>query len=116
MSFRKQRFVKQGKRTFKTYAPCLLCNKGIIYGQLMALERYEGHTREKRVLETICFTCTVLTDCNCDLQLSLSFSDSSNLAQNKWEIRTPPLPPNQSSGGLLFRFILSKIFACFTGP
>ena len=99
-----------------TYAPCLLCNKGIIYGQLMALERYEGHTREKRVLETICFTCTVLTDCNCDLQLSLSFSDSSNLAQNKWEIRTPPLPPNQSSGGLLFHFILSKIFACFTGP
>lgn len=49
----------------------------------MALERYEGHAREKRVLETICFTCTVLTDCNCDLQLSLSFSDSSNLAQNK---------------------------------
>ena len=30
-----------------TYARCLLCNKGIIYGQLMALERYEGH-REKR--------------------------------------------------------------------
>ena len=27
-----------------TYACCRLCNKGIIYGQLMALERYEGHT------------------------------------------------------------------------
>ena len=26
-----------------TYARCLLCNKGIMYGQLMALERYEGH-------------------------------------------------------------------------
>lgn len=51
MSFTKQRFVKEGKRTFMTYARCLLCNKGIIYGQLMALERYEGH-REKRVLET----------------------------------------------------------------
>ena len=68
-----------------TYARCLLCNKGIIYGQLMALERYEGH-REKRVLETNWCTCTVLTDCNCDLQLSLLFSDSSNLAQNEWEI------------------------------
>lgn len=29
-----------------TYARCLLCNKGIIYGQLMALERYEGHREE----------------------------------------------------------------------
>ena len=46
MSFRKQRFDKEGKRTFMTYARCLLCNKGIIYGQLMALERYEGHREE----------------------------------------------------------------------
>ena len=93
-------------------------------------------TRGELVLETIWCTCTVLTDCNCDLQLPRSFSDSRNLAQNKLR-NSDRLRPFQIKwengafcpsrcfildlldlrvGGLLFCFILSKILALLYGP